>query len=67
MKKIKIQGKTYLVLTNGSLVEINTTSIKRIHVLDKDVYTEHYWNPQLISQHLDWNENWDKFNWSQQP
>ena len=64
MKTNKIQGDTYLVFTNGSMVKILTTSTKRIHVLSKDLFTESYWNPLKINHNLNWKDTWSKYNWT---
>ena len=66
MKTLKLQNTTYIVLTNGSIVKHLSTSDKRIRLLDKDIYTESYWNPHLLITHLDWNDTWAKFDWTHQ-
>jgi len=63
MKTLNIQGNTYLVLTNGSMVKMQTPIIKRIHVLEKDMYTETYWNPLQSEKKLDWKDSWAKYDW----
>ena len=63
MKKVKIQGYTYLVLTNGSIIKVLTCNTKRIAVLGKDLYTEHNWNPHKKIKNVDWKDTWSKFNW----